>query len=263
MKKIVLTLALFTLAVLCFANTQVSGGAILYQGKPVSAQAMLPFMNMEGPAKASQILPSQVAQISKTQKGFYQYNGSDGSTILYHCAGMIGHEYVVEIVYSGGGSGVFTSLVTLTLTGNTLNYSKDIADGDRTSGGINSVLVNASSVIYSQNITPYGLMSLTSIPSKNYANLSDNMASGVGIANYLYHFNSKKSELLSVSLAAQTNNRGSKYYNIVQDKKAGVSSQQLAFEKLYNRYVGGGKPLLTKEDLKNFSKNYLKYIQAN
>ncbi|MCX5774291.1 MAG: hypothetical protein NTX05_06760 [Fusobacteria bacterium] len=260
MKKIIVVLLALFIAVLSFSASQVSGGAIIYQGKPVNAQTMLPFMNMEQAAKSSQIFTSPTAQISTIKAGFYQYNSPQGETFLYKCAGIIGLDYIVEIIYDGGGSGVFTSIISVTMSGNTLYYSRDIADGDRTAGGVTSVLVTNGSVIYSQNITPYGLMALTGIASSHYANLSDNMISSVGISNSIYHFRFKKSEILSVSLSAETNNNGSKYYNLVQDKKSGVKSQQLAFEKLYNRYVGGGKSLLTKEDLKNFSINYLKYI---
>jgi len=258
MKKSIVLIMCVALSLWCFALGSVSGGALLNDGQYVQPQSFLPFMNLAGAEPSAEIFTSKTITPAKYLKNYYQYTSSSGEELLYKCVGKVNNNYVFIVIYSSGGSGAFTNLFTASISGSSLIYGTNIAGGDRNNGGIKSALVDSNSVIYSIYATPYKIMSLTSVPSKYYANVNDGANVQAGFASYIYHLKTKQRELLSIQLSAQTGN--GKYYNLVQDKQNGATSQQLAFEKLYNRYVGGGKSMLTHEDLKNFSKNYMKYL---
>lgn len=58
---------------------------------------------------------------------------------------------------SGGGSGIFTSVIGVRTDGSRLRKTLDIAGGDRCSGGIRNARMSSSTLVIEQNLTPYML----------------------------------------------------------------------------------------------------------
>ncbi len=101
------------------------------------------------------------------ENGFIGYNidtdqpGMKLPYIFYRYIGKLTRngkpEYVFLISWSGGGTGSFTELLTMTLDNDILKSSKTIASGDRCNGGIIDALVKNNLILYKTNMTPQSL----------------------------------------------------------------------------------------------------------
>lgn len=80
-------------------------------------------------------------------------------SIFYKVAGIAkSGEKILEVLWSGGGSGNFSDILYITKNKNQLLVTKQISGGDRCNGGISNVKLSNGKLSYQTNATPYALV---------------------------------------------------------------------------------------------------------
>lgn len=101
-----------------------------------------------------------------TGTGFYMGDDADArgmrpAFIAYRVLGDLPDGRIaLELMGSGGGTGVFSSLLTVTRKGNILRVVESVAGGDRCNGGLTDASVKDGRLAYAINVTPYDFLNL-------------------------------------------------------------------------------------------------------
>lgn len=256
--SIAIILALFPIHV--YANALPSD--FQYHGKPISAIciAELANGNSEGPTKVN--LSECTREENKyklvpykpmIEKGFvgFDYTAKKSSdsyeateSAYYKYLGMFKNSHVIYLVYSGGGSGSFTSVFLVDRKDDSIEYVKNIvATGDRCNGGISEVSLKDNKLLYSLNITPYDYIDLSEIKMpdvKAYDDLAACAACCQGTANYESDFERSKFVSLDIGDAPEQNQ----------------GTYQECFNKMLKDYKQQGKQTMSPIELKAFVEQF-------
>lgn len=162
----------------------------------------------------------------------------------YKYLGKFNNFHVIYLVYSGGGSGSFTSVFLVDRSGDNLEYMKTIIGiGDRCNGGINEVSLKDNKLIYSLNITPYDYIDISQVrfsDLKAYDDLAACAACCQGTANFESDF--EKENFVSINIGEEI------------DQTQGV--QQECFNKILKEKKLQGKQTLSPQELKEFVEQF-------
>ncbi len=173
-------------------------------------------------------LKNSTEEYTPTESAYYKY------------LGKFNNLHVIYFIYSGGGSGTFTSVFLVDRKDDTIKYSKNIVGmGDRCNGGIDTVSLNDNKLRYSLFITPYDYIDLSEIKIpevKAYDDLSACAACCQGTAQFESDFDT--SQLVSVDMGDSFDN------------------DQGTYQECFNSVLKGnkdrGKQKLTVPELKDF-----------
>lgn len=229
-----------------------------FQGKPISPLCIAEIAN----DNSDKIISANLLKCSKNEKkykiepykdaidsGFtgFDYTLKNSSeeyvpteSAYYKYLGMFNNLHVIYFIYSGGGSGSFTSVFLVERKEDTIKYIKNVVSlGDRCNGGINSVSFKNNKLTYSVNISPYDFIDLSGIKIpkvKPYDDLATCAACCQGTAQFESDF--EKSDLISLDLGETFENTQGTY--------------QECFNVLLKDYKQQGKQLLSPAELKEF-----------
>ncbi len=82
----------------------------------------------------------------------------------YEVVGQLpGGDWVVRWLWSGGGSGRFDGIGIFRLNDTTLRLVRVFAGGDRCNGGLVTASISGSSLKYSLNVTPVGVLEVSAL----------------------------------------------------------------------------------------------------
>lgn len=173
---------LFTILALAACKSEAPPPALLVNGAPADPICFAPYLMREDAMESISLDPATCATMftpdntdfspieGYTGTGFYF--GDDPETrggmrpafIAYKYLGEVEGRLAIELVGSGGGTGVFTTLFTAAREGDTLTAIDTYAGGDRCNGGITDASVKDGTLHYAFNITPYDVMLLNGAP---------------------------------------------------------------------------------------------------
>ncbi len=160
---------------------------LLVNGKPIPPLCFAPFVNLAGDEvkplslKSAPCLKSDYPYNPEAlTRGFLGYNlpmqaehSMRPPAIFYRYVGNNKNHFLFELNYSGGGSGFFSSIVTLELKNGALTLLRTIDGGDRCMGGVSHAELSDGRLSYQKKLTPLGLVSLlTTVNNRSLESLS-------------------------------------------------------------------------------------------
>lgn len=151
--------------------------ALLVNGEPANPLCFAPYVMREDAMTTISLDPATCAPgMTATDKdfepiahytgtGFYwdsdpDAQGMRAAFVAYRLLGPVGDELAIEVIGSGGGTGIFTTLFTATRQDNTLTITQTYAGGDRCNGGLTDAGVKDGKLTYAINVTPYDFITL-------------------------------------------------------------------------------------------------------
>ena len=184
---------------------------------------------------------------------FVEYQ--DKSFFGYSVLGNYNNNFVIETIWNGGGSGIFSNLLIINRTWNHLALIKNIAGGDRANGNINDAKMDKNYIYYSQNCTPFDILSLADLTRypkvklQAYEDLEASASSYFGNINSSFNMRNFHNEFLNVEFNSEK----------VIDIEGWVNNykHQRCFNSLYNSYVENKKIKLNKDDLNKFLDEFI------
>lgn len=169
---------LFATLTLTACKPEAAPSTLLVNGVPADPICFAPYLMREDemerisldPATCAPNLTADNTDFSSiegyTGTGFYF--GDDPETrggmrpafVAYKYLGEVEGRVAVELMGSGGGTGVFSALFTATRDGDTLAAIDTYAGGDRCNGGVSEASVKDGVLHYAYHITPYDALTL-------------------------------------------------------------------------------------------------------
>lgn len=174
----------------------------------------------------------------------YKQDTSDAQSYsFYQYVGQWNGSPVIVSYGSGGGTGQFTSLMSIERAGAKVRVLQGFAAGDRCNGGISDAKIEGGTLKYGQNMTPIDFLQIADDNPNDvqpYEDLEASAASCFAVARF------EDEKLTGVSLlplpADASDTAPYKY--------------QACFNKLYNALLASGKKELSVKELKEFTKNF-------
>ena len=164
----------------------------------------------------------------------------------YELLGDVKGGTAVETYNETGGTGRFSSLILVNLSGNTLSLVDQIAGGDRCNGGLTDAHVENGRLVYSINATPGDLPTLAWGTDKGLKPFEDLEASAMScFATVTFEDGS----LSRVSLVADAGKQGGDWSN--------QYSKQACFNKQFAQAISQGKKDMTAGEFRNFMDEFL------
>ena len=163
-------------------------------------------------------------------------------------------KFLVSTTVSGGGSGVFSSLMWFDLSGDHLVIVKEESGEDRCAGGMGDHVVDGASLRFSRSVTPADIIELSGIKIDVLAEgLEWSPASCFGGAYYEYDLTNEVSKLMSVHLHTPNDNgrAGGQWTQNTNRER-----YQPCFNRLFNEYIDGGKSDVNLFELKEFGEKF-------
>lgn len=192
---------------------------------------------------------------------YFEYNipqDKDGYTtgyIWYKPIAKSGDTYYINYGENSGGTGQFTSILSMQKVGNKLTHIKYVSDmGDRCNGGVGGVPADtlANSFLYNINLTPSDILDY--IDPKNsekaYINLESSAASCFGKLYLRYDLLSNKSSFEYIDIDTEIDLDSNKDWS-------DNYTHQSCFNQLYGSYVKRGDTKLDNDKLKLFHKEFM------
>ncbi len=150
---------------------------LLVDGKPADPLCFAPYLMREDALKTLSLDTANCApSMTATHKDFTPIEGYTGTGyywnedpeaqgmrpafIAYKVLGETAKGLALELLGSGGGTGVFSTLITAKRDGNTLTVTDTVTGGDRCNGGLSDAAVSDGKLTYAVNITPYDFLTL-------------------------------------------------------------------------------------------------------
>jgi hypothetical protein len=238
-----------------------------YSSKPINPNCLTDFVDFVDEAPA----PVDVSGCALVEKGAsydqasltYKYpSDTDNSAyfpdayIQYKPMAQKNNTFVLHVTSSGGGSGQFSSLITVEKQGDTLAYKMTIASGDRCNGGtVGTMVTPAGFVAYGKYVTPFNILSL-GVPNAlagkigAYRGLEDSAGSCFAVENHTYDIVTGQDLFKNIDLGT----------NIIEDQKDWTENikYQSCFNKLYNSYIESKKNVLNETQIKEFDALFIK-----
>lgn len=173
-----IALCLFTTLALTACKPEGAPSALLVNGQAAAPICFAPYLMREDAMEAISLDPAACAPglsadntdfapiEGYTGTGFYM--GGDPATrggmrpafIAYKYLGEADGRLAIELLGSGGGTGVFSTVFTAAREGDALTGIEIYAGGDRCNGGITEASVKAGMLHYAYHITPYDFLTL-------------------------------------------------------------------------------------------------------
>jgi hypothetical protein len=125
----------------------------------------------------------------------FEYENGRSGGFYYEVIGKTSEGIVLNVYYSTGGSGHFSSLSIYEREGDVLRKVRNVAGGDRATGGVGEVKVEDGHLLYSYSVTPLELYQKY-IPNASYRG---DLGSGFSNNGAMIHMKDNKVE--SVELA--------------------------------------------------------------
>ncbi len=242
----------------------------LFNGKPIPPICIESLLHQE--AKGQSIDSVQLSKcaskkpnISKDysekpdERGFYGYEEYDEELagmrtpfMEYRPLGILKNGNIV--VYwqeSGGGTGIFSSIVSLKRENETIAYVETLAGGDRCNGGIKSVIVEDGYLKHSTYLTPSDIFPALELNYKiePYKDLESSAASCYATADY------KDGKLDTITLTSDE----VPLEDSVDEEWYANYTYQKCFSYYYWDYVRSGSPVkMTIPEAKNFAEGFKK-----
>lgn len=169
---------LFATLALAACKPEAAPSALLVGGQTVEPICFAPYLMREDametisldPASCAPGLSADNTDFSPiegyTGTGFYFGNdpetrgGMRPAFIAYKYLGEVDGRLAIELIGSGGGTGVFSTVFTAARTGDTLTAIDIYAGGDRCNGGVTEASVKDGVLYYAYHITPYDFLTL-------------------------------------------------------------------------------------------------------
>lgn len=159
--------------------------------------------------------------------------------------------YVLSITFNEGEPSDIDNLILLQKSGSWLGLLRAWIEGSECSGGIHSERIEGDEFLYARDLTPMGLLSLsTGVPLDLVAHedLEASIDSCVGSANFVYSLTEDLEDFVSVRL----------YDEPARDERGRTERYryQSCFNRLYNGYLTQGKIALKPEDVDEFAARF-------
>jgi len=172
----------------------------------------------------------------------YKEDRSDAvSYSYYQYLGQWNGSPVVVSYASGGGTGQFSSLLSIERTGSKIRVLQGFGAGDRCNGGIVDAKINFGTLYYGQNMTPIDFLQIAEDNTHDlqpYEDLEASAASCFGVARF------EDEKFVGVTLLPQP----------AEDTTAAPAYKyQQCFNKLYRGLLEKGKKELSIKELKEFT----------
>ncbi len=164
------------------------------------------------------------------------YGDSDGYT-YYKFLGRKDSKLIIYVFESGGGTGVFSSVIGVERHGDLLSFSKVYTYGDRCSGGVADAFVDHNTLTYNLLTTPGDLLSTIYAFSGNKRDADyshDEPACGICCIGTIHKVDE---ELISVDIQAKHVEHGV----AVPPKKDDPEGDESCFENLLATAIAGKK----------------------
>ncbi len=170
-------LLLSALALTACKPDKVATPLLLGDGKAVDPICFVPYLMGENTQKTIQLGPDCAPGYTSDNTDYAPIDGYNGTGfyvkddpdtrggmrpafISYRVVGDVADGTVIDIMGSGGGTGIVSAIVTAKREGDTLTVLKSHAGGDRCNGGITDASVKNGKLHYGLNITPYDLLTV-------------------------------------------------------------------------------------------------------
>lgn len=166
--------------------------------------------------------------------------------------------YFVESEYSGGGSGIFTSIDLITRIDSSTFTIQNITNGDRCNGGLGvDDDTSAHKLTYKQNFTPYEMVLLSDVPIKDKKLLEGlYFCANCCIVFGYYEVNdSGKNMLQYLDIEGY-----SKFFaeQMKYAEKTSNEDPQFCFNTVLSSYLKRGKTKLNADELNGFVNEFIK-----
>lgn len=194
-------------------------------------------------------LPARAEDSWAADKIGYQYkykeDKSDATSYSYYKhIGQWNSLPVVLSYSSGGGSGQFTSLMSIERNVGKMRVLQGFAAGDRCNGGIYDAKISLGTLYYGQNITPIDFLQLAEDNPNDlqpYDDLEASAASCFGVAKF------EDEKFVGVTLTSDA-----------ADQKDWTAQYkyQSCFNRLYRELLAKGKKELSVSELKEFTAQF-------
>jgi hypothetical protein len=246
--------------------TNAPESSFTFEGKPIDPRCVANLVEGEG------VKSVNLAACSKEMNGkskavrrgrsLEAEDTTDGQTesASYEILAQKGARFVVDIEWSGGGSGQFSELGILQVGNTTLAGERFLMNGgDRCNGGLSEANVRNGIAHWSVNITPYDLVYLGGVQTlEAYKDLEASASSCAGTQNFDYDLDQGMTRFVSVSLepgATVGDTSG-----LLHDQESWTEhyTYQHCFNAFYNNYKAAKRtelsPLQTAAFAKDFSR---------
>jgi hypothetical protein len=236
---------------LCYGQPILTGEQaarqFVYRGKPIH-----PFcVGFELDQRSLQLSKCSATNIPPQKEGDSWWSADypsrqRGDYFAYRALAKKGDRFLLASDFSGGGSGLFTALSWVRLSGGSIQWIKELAFGDRCEGGITDYSFDRTTVRYGQRHPAADLLQLTGqkLPAAVYDALPKAATSCDGEATYRYDLKTETLHLDSITLPAP--NR----------EPASIPTQQ-CFDRLATARIKSGHPKLTPKEWQEFRRRFL------
>jgi hypothetical protein len=252
-----------------------SGGDFTYNSAPIDPLCIDALVNLADDAPSSIDLQTcgqgagseiHTGALSTDADGYYTDTYKDtqqnvqASFGSYKVVGSHGNTFLLLTRSSGGGTGIFESLLLVAKdTGNTLSLVRNISGvGDRCNGGGLTAALSAdgSAVDLSSNVTAFDIVTLgtgegvTDDTIQKYQDLDASAAGCYGTSSYQYMLDSGDMAFQSLKLDADASALDT------DPAYAALHPVQSCFNKLFTQYIAKGMGTLAQPGLALFAQEF-------
>jgi hypothetical protein len=233
-----------------------SASKLSHQGHPLHPRCVTDLVAGEGAAEADLKKCASAPGKVVVRDGWLEWDepraagqAGRGELSAYHVLGSMGGDAVVEYRWSGGGTGVFSGLAIVRLSGDKLVRVQSMVGGDRCNGGLVSAKVAGEDLSYSINATPPDVIHATAagraLQLKDYEDLEASAMSCVAVIEFAYR--KTGSEPTGVTLGGD-----------LEDRKGWTEKYRLqaCYNALQRSYVKDGKVHLDAAALDGFVREF-------
>ena len=236
--------------------------AFLFQGKPVHPFCVDFQADEEDAVQRLSACTAADAVPHMDKRGFLtaDYKPDPGFNLRqpfssYRVLSRKGNRFLIATTTSGGGTGIFYSLLWVHLDDSTLKMAGSIAGGDRCSGGLDDFHVRGNVVEFSQHLTPEDVLRLADAPiaqdSVEYSAISC-----FARAHFIYNLADEKLTLESVTFRYELGPQDGSGMVEDRDGWTGLFSAQSCFNKLFNDYIAQKRATLDQALLAQFGRDF-------
>ena len=239
-----------------------AAAAFVYRGKPVHPFCVdFPVDEHDAVNRLADCTHAQAApRIDK--RGFLTAEDEDQAHAIvrrpfssYRIFARKGDRFLLATTTSGGGTGIFDSLLWVSLDDGSLKMAESIADGDRCSGGLDDFDVHESAVEFSQHLTPEDVLRLAEAPFEQDS-IEYSALSCFARAHFIYDAAGEKLILKSITLRYEFGApaRAGK----VEDREGwtGLFAAQSCFNRLFNEHIEEKRATLDQALLRQFGQEF-------
>lgn len=175
-----------------------------YRGRPIHPLAVTGMIPWEGGPRGvdldTQPLVDDAVEIDGARVSF---DDDEPGWDVYYVHDRVGSRFLISVAQSGGGSGIFSTVIVAEIRDNQLVPTLVTGEGDRCNGGLaGDPRFDGDAVLVPRSLTPYDLVALSTRDVSHiepYADLESSAASCMGYALVRVE-PGRDAELVSVTL---------------------------------------------------------------